>query len=102
MSGTPGGKTLMRFAPATLYARNGSWIEVTARLTQNSGLPVTWYGMMRLPPGSGPDLELWSALGPLRLDVFGGPKIDIQVGTVHTEVGEPDTVAFVSVIPPSP
>ena len=40
--------------------------------------------------------------GTLRLDVAGGPKIEIQVGTVYTEVGEPDTVSFVSVIPPSP
>jgi hypothetical protein len=44
---------------------------------------------------------LWSAQSTLRLDVAGGPKIEVQVGTVYTEVGEPDTVSFVSVIPPS-
>jgi hypothetical protein len=92
----------MSFAPATLYARDGSRVDVTVRLTQNPGLPVTWFGVMRLPAGSGSDLELWSAQGTLRMDVTGGPKIEIQVGTVYTEVGEPDTVSFVSVIPPSP
>jgi hypothetical protein len=90
----------MNFAPATLYGRDGSRVDVTVRLAQNPGLPVTWFGVMRVPPGRGPDLKLWSALGTLRLDVAEGPKIEVRADTVSAVVGYPGVVSFVSVMPP--